>query len=418
MSTIESRFHVAIAAMFTAGLCWLTPMAEEPDEWRDQQKFSLDPEDNDACLKQMNRIYAALQQYYKKYQRFPNRLSELIPEFVLGHGDLTCPYVTRSGDRTKYRLHVDQSVFDDPGSTYAYEFSNKSPYWGPELTYAEVKRHHMKFFGFGMPIVRCFAHRPRLNLAFGGTVYQSNFEWEDAYLTCREQRKVFHENLSDTNLIAIKLVEASLPLRDYADLTPRQLDLSASYNAPLSHLSQMNRRGQLLMTYPRSAEFIDGVFFDVRALIHLGGHNFPIPFPLSIEGIPVEAHCERIRFLHGIVLAPHSSASSIASGSTNSVYSISFADGHLEEFAIMNGKDVKTLWYSPDEPSQEGDANPDWVLPLPETRTALRLFVATWQNPFPARQVKSVSIRSHATNCAPFLVAITLDASEHGDQPE
>jgi hypothetical protein len=414
---IERRFCVAIAAVLTAGLWWQAATGAEPDEWRDQQKFSLDPEDSEACLKQMNRIYAALQQHHKKYQRFPNRLSALVPEFVLDPEDLTCPYVARSGDRTKWRLHVDQSVFDDPGSTYAYEFSNKSPYWGPELTYAEVKRHHMKFFGFGMPIVRCFAHRPRLNLAYGGTVYESNFEWEDAYLTCREQRGVFHQNLSNTNLLATRLVEVSLPSREY-DLSPRQVDLSTSYNAPLLHLSRMDRRGQLLMTYPRSAEFIDGVLFDVRALIHLGGRNFPIPFPLSIDGIAVGANCERMHFLHGVVLAPHSSASSIPSGSTNSVYSISFADGHLEDFAILNGRDAKTLWFSPDEPSQEGDAKPGWVLTLPGTRTTLRLYVATWQNPFPARQVKSVSIRSHATNCAPFLVAITLDASEHGEQPE
>jgi hypothetical protein len=393
-----------------AGVTWVLAAAE-PDRTQITLAFSLDPRDSDACEKQLNRVYTALEQYRKVKLTLPNRLSDLIPQFLSDADALVCPYVKRTGNLTGWRLHVDQTVFDDPGSTYAYEFSNKASNWIRHWTMAEVKQYHMKFFGFGVPVVRCFAHRPRLNLAYNGIAYKSNFEWEDAYLTSREQRQAFHLNLANTNSFTSNMVVVARPARAGIDLTGGQLDLAPNFNAPLFHLARMDRRGQLLTTYPLSAECIGGVLFDVRGLLHLGGQGFPIDFPVELGGIRVEAACRRVHFLHGLVPSPHSRPASFTAGVTNAVYSIHFTDGRQEDFALVYGRDVKTLWFNPDEPISVGEAKPAWISALPSNRTALRLYMTTWTNAAPDRMIGSVSLRSCATNCAPFLVAVTVEDS-------
>jgi hypothetical protein len=399
--------------LWLAALLSVSGRTAEVDTWQNKQTFSTDRADSDACQKQLNRVYYALQQYYKVKQKLPNRLSDLIPEFVYNAEELTCPYVNKTGDIIGWRSHVDGSAFDDAGTSYAYEFSTKKCNYVPGLTLRQVKLLHMKFFGFGEPIVRCFAHRPRLNLAYDGTVYESNFEWEDTFLTSREQLKAFHDTLSDTNAI-MKLMSNVESGRAF-DLTARQVDLSSNYNAPLFHLGRLDSRGQFLTTCPLNEEFVGGIRFDIRALIHLGGLGFPISFPLRAEDIRINVKCARIHFLHGLAASPLASLSSIPSDSTNAVYSIHFDDGRTEDFSIVYGKDVKTLWFDPGSPPEDVN-RPAWVFSLAGTQPARRLYLKTWQNPYPDSLVRSLSIRSLSTNCAPLLVAITVDETNAREQ--
>jgi hypothetical protein len=409
MNTLPLQFLSRVPLCLLASLCLHVPAAE-PGPWQNKQTFSTDSKDSELCQKQMTRIYAVIQDYYKELGEFPDKLSDLIPEFLHDPEELVCPYVRNTGDLTGWRQHVDHVVFDDPRSSYTYEFSSKPTRWGPEWTAGQLKRSHMKLFGLHVPVVRCFAHRPRLNLAYDGTVYQSNFEWEDALLICNQQRALFHEALADPDLITPKLLAALRPARAYMDLSDRQLDLASSYNAPLAHLGRMDLRGQLLSTHPMSAECINGVLFDVRGLIHLGGQKFPISFPLEVDGIRVETKSERMHFLHGTVQSPHVSSASLPAGVTNAVYTIHFADGKKENFPIVYGRDVKALRFNRNELPEPSEAKPAWICAVLGTQGAHRLYLATWQNPFPDRLIKSVSIRSLATNSAPFLVAITLES--------
>jgi hypothetical protein len=110
------------------------------------------------------------------------------------------------------------------------------------------------------------------------------------------------------------------------------------------------------------------------------------------------------------VQSPHVSSASLPAGVTNAVYTIHFADGKKEDFPIVYGRDVKALWFNRNEASQAGEAYPAWICAVPGTQAALRLYVFTWQNPSPDRLIKSVSIRSLATNSAPFLVGVTLES--------
>src|SRR5438093_986479 len=115
--------------------------------------------DEVACKSHLNVIYEALQEYQKRNQRLPRWLSELVPDYIHDARTLICPFVLNTGNLKKWRadLHLGR-VFDDPGScSYGYEFRTPMEDGSSIRLY---RRRQMELVGFGVPIVRCVAHRP------------------------------------------------------------------------------------------------------------------------------------------------------------------------------------------------------------------------------------------------------------------
>ena len=412
---INSLLMKLIHALFKSGLpvvaagCLFNPLlCRAAEETPTKPGYSTDPTDQEACQRQLNVIYGAIQEYHRRNQRLPRWLSELTPDFIHDPETLICPFVKKTGNLKKWREdYVAIPVFGDSASSYAYEFCTVPIQGLPSKTIRDYKRLQMEVMGFGVPIVRCFAHRPVLNLAFDGTIYESPPEWEDNFVNSAEDHHFFHEVLGVSDPASSRslnrLVMNKIAARD-PQLDARLVDLSKHYNALLLHLSQVDHSGKLLATYPDGRQNIGGVAFDVRGLIHLTGKNFPISFPERVDNIVVNQKCAKIHFLHGAMYgAPE--------GVTVASYLVHHAGG-ITEVPIIYGEDVRTRWFDSRQKSELDNPKAAWTTPPNSVGTAgksLRLYRTAWSNPNPGVEVNSISFVSHLTESAPFLVAITLE---------
>jgi len=358
-----------------------------------------------ACQGQLNMIFGALQEYQKRNQNLPRWLSDLVPDYIHDRNTLVCPYVLKTGNLKKFReKYFLGRVFKDPGScSYGYEFCTES--WEvPGWTTRIYKERQMELIGFNVPIVRCFAHRPVLNLAFDGSLYPSTPEWEDTFVRSSKQNAVLHNIFLLTNISENKLVsKLSEPRKP--ETNAGLLDLSTQCNASLLHLSQIDQSGKLLIPYPEGVRQIAGVQFDVRAIVHLGARQFPILLPEKIENIPVNRKCRAIHFLHGATF-PASNGSKVAS------FVIHFREGGLAEMPIIYGRDVKTRWFNQNQKSELEPPKPAWISSpdrVGANGKSLRLYMSSWRKQNADPDVTTIDFISHMTESAPFLLAITIE---------
>jgi hypothetical protein len=390
--------------MVLTGL-FFSPLPGGSEEKPERPSYSTEVTDRDACQRHLNLINSALQEYQRRNQKLPRWLSDLTPDFIHNPDVLICPYVNKTGNVKKWKEGFGViPVFGDSGSTYGYEFCTEKLRNRPLTTCREYKQRQMDVIGFSVPIVRCFAHRPVLNLAFDGQIYESRETWEDSFVKELSQKIVFHSvsgmTTGSLNFTVTKLIEPRDPNTDV-----RLLDLSRQYNASLLHLSRLDRSGKLQSAYPQRGEKVGEIEFDIRGLVHLTAANFPLSFPAEVEGIEVNQACARIRFLHGT----HFKA---PMGARIASYFVHTGDNRPVEIPVVYGKDVRERWC---DSRQEADLhNPEvaWVSPA-EIATligkSLRLYQTTWTNPHPNSVVKGISFVSHMTESAPFLLGITLE---------
>ena len=372
----------------------------------DKPNYSTNSVAREACQSQLNKIYGAIQEFQRRNQRLPLWLSDLTPGYINDRDLLVCPYVRESGNIKKWREQFNKvPVFGDSGScTYAYEFCTEVIPTLPDVTCRDYKERQMGLMGFSVPIVRCFAHRPVLNLAFDGNIYQSPSEWEDNFVKSSADEMLFHavpkqQGDESQNQDVLEVIQPR-----NAETDARILDLSNRYNALLLHLSQMDGAGGLLVTYPEGLQRIGGIEFDIRGLIHLTGKDFPIAFPERVDDIVVNQRCSHIHFLHGAMC-------SAPEGSTIASYLVHQRGGYTK-VPIVYGKDVKTRWFDFRQQTELDNPKVAWASPpncVGTTGKSLRLYRTTWSNPSPDVAVQSISFVSHLTDSAPFLVAITLE---------
>jgi hypothetical protein len=366
-------------------------------------QVSRDAADVAACQGQLNIIYGALLEYQKRNQNLPRWLSDLVPEFIDDPNTLVCAYVRNTGNfkswKEKFFLG---KVFNDPGPdcSYAYEFCTEK--WFPGWTTRTYKERQMELMGFSVPIVRCFAHRPVLNLGFDGSLYPSSGEWEDIFGTNANQRAIFHTVSLLTNISGNRLIsKLSLPRKPGIDA--RMLDLTSEYNASLLHLSQIDQWGKLRTTFPEGLQRIGGIDFDARGLVHLGAKRFPIAFPEMVQNISVNRKCASIHFLHGATFA--------ATNDWIGSFLVHFRHGQPMPIPIIYGRDVNARWSDASEKSGLDTPKPAWVSPPDQMATgkSLRLYVTTWKNEHPDSEVATIDFVSEMTESAPFLLAITVE---------
>jgi len=368
--------------------------------------YSTNSTDETACQRQLNIIYGALQEYQRRNQSLPHWLSDLAPEFLYDPNALVCPFVGSTGNLKKWREQfVTVPVFGDPGScSYGYEFCEARFIYLPGWTTRIYKQRQMELIGFGVPIVRCFAHRPVLNLGFDGSIYPSGGEWEDNFATSAEHRAILHNVLVLTNISENRLISRLSEPRN-AETDARMLDLATHYNASLLHLSQIDQSGKLLATYPEGVQKIGGADFDVRGLVHLTARRFPIAFPDRVANIPVNRKCASMHFLHGTIFVANN-------GSKVASFVIHLADGSKAEVPVVYGKDVKTRWFDRNQKSEWENPKPAWTTPpdkVGPTGKSLRLYVSSWKNQSPDTEVTSIDFISGMSDSAPFLLAITAE---------
>src|SRR5580765_99969 len=264
--------------------------------------FTRDSTDKQACEANLNFIFGAIREWRKQHQnKFPDKLSDLNPQYIHDLKMLICPYVQRTGGLRQWRNHIRELDFD-PRTSYGYEFPQKEMpdnLWRglPKKTWRDYKERQVEELGkLGsvVPVVRCHFHRPRLNLAFDGHIYESDLDWESNYTNVVSVEDLFPARLFSDPASRKKVAAADFPLRDSGALA-RLVDLSEHYNGLLTDAWQgfpSNHLAQL----PSGLQELGGVPFDVRGVIQLRGMQ--VPFPEKIDGIRVNQKLSRIHFLH------------------------------------------------------------------------------------------------------------------------
>jgi hypothetical protein len=375
--------------------------------------------DREACKENLRRIHEAIQQYRRDHKDIPNWLSDLVPKYLEDTNAIVCPITVRTGQNHPY-----QNVADPVDNrAYIYEFCPRpmGTIWGGgERTMREFKRRQMGIVGGDVPIVRCHLHKPVLNLAFSGRIYDSPVEWENLFTDVVDFQAWSPDRLfSDLGAAAktppqpARTIEADqptpvtkIPARDPA-ATARQINLESFYNAALTDNWHARLAGNDLSELPRGLQTLGGVRFDVRGVVQLSSSSALLggDFPTAVTGIPINQKAATIHFLHATAFGQ-------ANGSKIAKYTVHYTSGREEEIPVIDGKDLQDWWLYPQMVKTQGgpkivwrgmnQAVKDWG-----NDVKIGLFESSWTNPAPDDSI--VSLDFTALDAAPFLIAITTE---------
>ena len=197
-------------------------------------KPSRTPEDKDACIKNLQVIFQAIQAYQADHKDLPNWLSDLVPQYLPDTNVLICPVCQRTG-ATEGPPLADPKI----ACSYLFEFCpvplDSGASKDPTRTRREWKRRQMGLVGSAVPVVRCRHHRPVLNLGFDGVIYESPASWELMFTNRVSASKLTAKALFPGESPAPGKTRARqrFPARDAA-AGPSLTDLSKSHSATLA----------------------------------------------------------------------------------------------------------------------------------------------------------------------------------------
>lgn len=370
-----------------------------------------------ACQAKLNKIFEGIREYEQKVKRLPDWLSDLHPEFIDDPSVFICPFVERMGDYQSWRSGVRVEVFWDPilPISYGYEFcvADYELWANHKSTVQRYKKGQMQVVGPAVPLVRCLAHRPFLNLSYGGRYFESpSLEWEKKFKGTPQYETLFPKAvfaIPEFLPVAGKPV-GRIPPRE-PGLSPKLVDLSDFFHVALDvPWGWRNPSGENLATLPRGVQRLErtGVTFDIRGLVQLDGEWLHAPYPQKVEGIRIEQKCQTVHFLVGTYFQTREQRAK-AIGQFDMTYGD--GPGGRETRTIIYGKDVLKWRFDPAH-LEVGHAQAVWTgrnQAGKKHNRHIRLFHMQWNNPHPDRVVKTIDFSSHRTTSAPFLLAITLD---------
>jgi hypothetical protein len=391
---------LTLATYFLVPSC---PLAQEPGR---STSYSTNPSDLAACRRQLNVINGAIQEYRALHcGALPERLSDLAQELLSDPNILICPYVQFRGGLRLWKKRFSDWA-SDAHTSYSYELSTTpltQYHWRgyPKATWRQFKERQSAELGSLVPIVRCLDHRPCLNLAMNGSIYESaeywerNFSQDDHLLTVGKLFKVPTTPVSEQDFA---------PRGPRAN--PRLLDLTHFYNATLTN-SWQGFPGNHLRGLPSGVQEFDGIPFDVRGVIQLGGTELPADFPSQVGGIRVGQKCVRIHFLHALSFE-------YKTGTVQASYFMHYSTGVVEEFRIVYGHDIIDWWHEPGRTASPTNAVTAWTGQNEASKAygmATSLYHTTWENPRKDTEIATITIDAGTKQylSGPFVVAITLE---------
>jgi RNA polymerase sigma factor (sigma-70 family) len=209
-----------------------------------------------------------------------------------------------------------------------------------------------------------------------------------------------HKNAGD----ALKLAdpnEKARAVKSEPRSPVRFLDLQPHATLKLSE--SFAEKDNSLATLPTGEQTLSGVKFNIGEGLILLNHE-ERQAPRKIAGIKVDARFSRLHVLH----ATHWKKEDAVVGH----YVLNYEDNSQEIIPIVCGKDLSNWWYheSEDLPSH---AAVGWkgenAGARKVGRAKIRLYVASWQNPHPARKVATIDFSATRPDIAPFCVAMTVE---------
>ncbi|MBN2329714.1 MAG: hypothetical protein JXR73_21415 [Candidatus Omnitrophica bacterium] len=265
-----------------------------------------------------------------------------------------------------------------------------------------------------------------------------------------EQKQSARENKKMKNIPGKGISRDGIPKRD--ENAPNALiDLTDYYNAGLIGTwqtvesvspAELKTLTNDLCELPQGIQTFDGVHFDIRGVVQLQGGAMKkegAEYPASVKDIPIGQSIEQFHTLHATSWqAPH--------GTHIGTYVMHYENGDSHELNIIYGKHLLDWWRYKQEIFEPENTVVAWTgsnelakpivryqrgnmkakirsivesvaamnaTPILDGRDAaqnpIRLFKTSWNNPHPERKVNSIDYVSEMTDCAPFLVALTVE---------
>jgi hypothetical protein len=255
-----------------------------------------------------------------------------------------------------------------------------------------------------VPIVRC--HRHEVNLGFSGAIYSTvDLFWERKFAKSDED---FEDLTLPGRIFADRTKPGSLAARNFpprdSTAPSKLLDLTAYYNGQLIDGWQ-GFPGNDLTNMPAGLQEFNGVPFDVRGVIQLGGEEAAVMFTNRIDGIAVRQRFKRLNVLHAATFPPERSRN-LAS------YVLHYVDGQTNEIRVVYGQNIADWWFDPKHPTVPKSARVAWEgtnAAVEAYGKLLHIYQMSWDNPLPDIEVVSISLVSRMDVSAPFVIAITVD---------
>ena len=199
-----------------------------------------------------------------------------------------------------------------------------------------------------------------------------------------------------------------IPARD-PRCTPLQIDLFSSYNAELSNCWFNSKwRGNDLATLPEGFQQLDGIAFDIRGLIQLGGiHPALRPgYPRDVSGIKTGVHAQALHFLHAY-------GWTVEDGERVGEYVIHYHNGETATVPLVSAENIRQWWRRPQDSAafKEG-TTVAWRGANSWSRREgydVAVYDFRWPNPHPELEITTIDLKSAMTVAAPFLIAITAE---------
>jgi hypothetical protein len=185
------------------------------------------------------------------------------------------------------------------------------------------------------------------------------------------------------------------------------LDLQAKANIKLEQPLQGGRPGNDLADLPRGEQKLAGVKFKIGdRLIQLEGPGQT--FPTKLDGIKVGRKLARLHILHAA-----GRCLGVKDGAVIASYIVHYRDKTQATIPIVYGKDLRDWWELSDpQPVTRGKVAWEGANRVRQnTRTKMRLYLTTWENPHPKKEVTQIEYAcTKGTPAWPFCVAMTAEA--------
>ena len=218
-------------------------------------------------------------------------------------------------------------------------------------------------------------------------------------------------------LVPVAIVLVTVPaVFVWRHLRPWQhaVNLDSFYQTKIAHASPHDRDPHNnLAQLPAGHQTFDGVRFNVAGIINLAcGNdvtrtNDSYPYPISVEGIPVNRLCHQLHLLHG-------TTGGAEDQTLVAKLVLHYGDGTTADLDIIYGQQVYGWWFKEDDnPPLAGNTKIAWIGENPTSKRLgyrIRVFKTSFINPKPDVRIETVDyVSALVSTSSPFLRALTTE---------
>ena len=207
------------------------------------------------------------------------------------------------------------------------------------------------------------------------------------------------------------LFRKSLPVRP-AEATAEMLDLTPGYNAHFDEPWRIAASGIFhdasFASFPAGVGTFAGVSFDARGILQLKSTELMSlqssrQYPGQVKDIPLDRFAGKIHLLNSCL-------SSHEVGTVAARMVVHYADGSESTFPLRHGHETSTAWFGGEAHPKAESVKVAWRAPHPSNPGhEIGLHVATWVNPRPEIEIKSIDLGAEANRSGLFVVGITVE---------